>query len=118
MVILNNMGIVSVLKDLLVSHKYLAGPLMKGVISSALARVMSHIILQMKPLISNAGLKLIPDFRHLRRKRCHGELMGKKFTGKTSLSSEVRSGLIQTFLLPLFSTGRLYIDLSFYSLFK
>lgn len=31
-----------------------------------------------KPPLSNVGLKFIPDVRHLRRKRCNGELMGKK----------------------------------------
>lgn len=77
------MGIVFVFNDLLERHKYLAGPLRNGVLNSVLGRVMSHIILQTKPLLSRAGLQLIPDFRHLRRKRCMGELMGKKFTRKT-----------------------------------
>lgn len=92
--VLNKMDSVSVLKDLLVRRKYLADPLRKGVTNSAQGRVMSYIILQKKPLLHNAGLKLIPGFRLLRRKRCNGEPMGKKFTRKTLLLSEVKNGLI------------------------
>jgi len=118
MATLNSMVIVFVHMDLLVRHQYLAGPLRKGVINAALRRVLSYVILKKRkknnPLLSNPGLKLIPDFRHLRRKRCNGELMGKKNHKK----DYVISGLMYTFLLPLFSKGRLYIDSSFHSLFK
>lgn len=71
-----------------------------------------------KPPLSNVGLKFIPDVRHLRRKRCNGELRGKKITRKTTLSSEVWRGLIEGFLYPFCPTSRLYVELSFYNLFK
>lgn len=69
-----------------------------------------------KPLLSNAGLKLIPDAR----KRCNGELMGKKKkihkNDCTFISGVEWANL--GFSSPSFPTGRLYVNLNFYNFFR